>query len=424
MSISVMRFPPAVPPDYLRILSSLFTMTAEMKNVLDRLQSIVGSDAGNRGMKSLIVPGDLQRAAELLATPVDSSIQPDASSSGRPAPTIHRRRRRSDNNEVVILSGFPCCVDQNPPTETDGPPGTYALVRACAALQYQRITVVTDACNEAVFRAAHNFALKSLRVDSGAYGKMEYSEGSCSAPVVDLLAISSTPTAEQLRSLKDLLDRSYIILSCERAGPGPDGNCYTMRGINMTERGLIGPIHNVLFADQNCDECSVVKPWLISIGDGGNELGMGKVIDETRNNPKIHNGQLIGCVIAADCLIAASVSNWGAYALAAGAAYVRAAHIHLDHQKLHTSEGCGSLAMETPLSWSDRIAFWVQQCVPTKDDERNLLDECVAAGCRDGVSGKLEATVDGMPLETSLKCLDDVVYTVLDVTAMPQPPHC
>jgi D-glutamate cyclase len=398
--------------------------TAEMKNVLDRLQSIVGSDAGNRGMKSLIVPGDLQRAAELLAAPVDSSVQTGASSSGRPVPAIHRRRRRSDNNEVVILSGFPCCVDQNPPTETDGPPGTYALVRACAALQYQRITVVTDACNEVVFRAAHNFVLQSLRVGSGANGKMEYPDGSFSAPVVDLIAIPTTPTAEQLQSLKDLLDRSYVILSCERAGPGPDGNCYTMRGINMTERGLIAPIHNALFADRNCDESSVVKPWLISIGDGGNELGMGKVIDEIRNNPKIQNGQLIGCVIAADCLIAASVSNWGAYALAAGAAYVRAAHIHLEHQKLHTSEEGGSPAMETSLSWSDRIAFWVQQCVPTKDDEQSLLEECVVAGCRDGVSGKLEATVDGMPLETSLKCLGDIICTVLDDTATPQPHHC
>jgi hypothetical protein len=29
-------------------------------------------------------------------------------------------------------------------------------------------------------------------------------------------------------------------------------------------------------------------------------------------------------------------------------------------------------------------------------------------GCRDGVSGKREATVDGMPLETSMQCLRDI----------------
>ena len=34
-----------------------------------------------------------------------------------------------------------------------------------------------------------------------------------------------------------------------------------------------------------------------------------------------------------------------------------------------------------------------------------LLERCVAKGCRDGVSGKVEATVDGMPLETSMECL-------------------
>jgi hypothetical protein len=45
---------------------------------------------------------------------------------------------------------------------------------------------------------------------------------------------------------------------------------------------------------------------------------MGKVIDEIKAN--IPRGEKIGCVVAADHLIAASVSNWGGYALAAAAA--------------------------------------------------------------------------------------------------------
>jgi hypothetical protein len=60
----------------------------------------------------------------------------------------------------------------------------------------------------------------------------------------------------------------------------------------------------------------------LAIGDGGNELGMGKVLDEIIKNPKIADGDKIGCAVAADFLIAASVSNWGGYALAAGAAVV------------------------------------------------------------------------------------------------------
>ena len=69
-----------------------------------------------------------------------------------------------------------------------------------------------------------------------------------------------------------------LLISCERAGPGKDGKCYTMRGIDMNEKGLIAPLHR-LVAEADCK--------MISIGDGGNELGMGKVIEHIINNPKI-----------------------------------------------------------------------------------------------------------------------------------------
>jgi hypothetical protein len=85
-----------------------------------------------------------------------------------------------------------------------------------------------------------------------------------------------------------------------------DGNCYTMRGIDMTAAGLIAPLHRL---------CSEAQVPFLAIGDGGNELGMGKVMDEIVKNPKIANGEKIGCCVAADCFFAASVSNWGGYAL-------------------------------------------------------------------------------------------------------------
>jgi hypothetical protein len=54
-----------------------------------------------------------------------------------------------------------------------------------------------------------------------------------------------------------------------------------MREIDMNEKGLIAPLHR--FVEET--DCK-----MISIGDGGNELGMGKVIDKIVNNPKISNG--------------------------------------------------------------------------------------------------------------------------------------
>jgi hypothetical protein len=108
---------------------------------------------------------------------------------------------------------------------------------------------------------------------------------------------------------------------------------------------------------------------------------MGKVIDEIKAN--IPRGEKIGCVVAADHLIAASVSNWGGYALAAAAAAAKSGA-------------------------TDSQEKWIERCLPTEEEEIKLLDRCVAVGCRDGVSGKVEATVDGMSLETSLQCLRDI----------------
>lgn len=96
-------------------------------NVYDEVQAIIGTDAGDRGMKPLIVQQDLELAAKAL---------------GKLGP----------NGHILVLSGFPCCVHENPPTETDGPPGTYAIARAAAALGHD-VTVVTDDCNQGTMRS-------------------------------------------------------------------------------------------------------------------------------------------------------------------------------------------------------------------------------------------------------------------------------
>src|SRR5262249_9814033 len=61
----------------------------------------------------------------------------------------------------------------------------------------------------------------------------------------------------------------------------------------------------------------------IGIGDGGNEIGMGKISWETirRNIP---NGARVACRVPTDYLIVCGVSNWGGYGLAAGILHLRA----------------------------------------------------------------------------------------------------
>jgi hypothetical protein len=124
----------------------------------------------------------------------------------------------------------------------------------------------------------------------------------------------------------------------------------------------------------------------IAIGDGGNEMGMGKVIEKIRHSDKIMNGDKIGAVTMSDYLIASSVSNWGGYALSAACAVIKK-HMSTDSEIVKEEDQ------------------WVQKLMPSEDEEIQLLKRCVQAGCRDGVSGKMEMTVDGMSLETSLTCL-------------------
>lgn len=327
------------------IVSNLVLLIAPSimaRNIYNEIQTVIGTDAGDRGMKSLIVPGDLELAGKTLGTLKSPS-------------------------RVIVLSGFPCCVNENPPTETDGPPGTFAIARTAAAFGHD-VTVTTDDCNAAVFSAALN--------------DLVLPENSGKIALETFPSVFSSEDEERFRKFAKLCD---LLISCERAGPGKDGKCYTMRGIDMNEKGLIAPLHR-LVEETSCKT--------ISIGDGGNELGMGKVFENIINNPKILNGDKIGCVVAADFLIAASVSNWGGYALSAAAAFAKVEEINSDDK-------------------SNSLQKWISRCLPSEEDEISLLDRCVTAGCRDGVSGKMESTVDGMPLETSMACLRDIRRIVL-----------
>src|SRR4029077_6335677 len=93
------------------------------------------------------------------------------------------------------------------------------------------------------------------------------------------------------------------------------GRCHTMRAVDITEQ-----MCDAAFLFEHAEEAH--RPVTLGIGDGGNEIGMGKVPwDVIRRN--IPRGGVIACRVATDYLIVAGVSNWGAYALSAGVAVLR-----------------------------------------------------------------------------------------------------
>jgi hypothetical protein len=116
-----------------------------------------------------------------------------------------------------------------------------------------------------------------------------------------------------------------------------------MRGIDMNAHNLIAPLHKMAEVARAQDTARGIK--FIGIGDGGNELGMGKVIQHVYTH--IPLGEKIGCVLKADYLIAASVSNWGAYALYGAAALIHA---------------------ETENNTFDATQEWMKKCLVTFED--------------------------------------------------------
>jgi len=87
--------------------------------------------------------------------------------------------------------------------------------------------------------------------------------------------------------------------------------CHTMKGRDIT--ASMSQAH-LLFEAAARQSPPVTT---IGIGDGGNEIGMGKIPwDIIRRN--ISNGGMVACRVPTDHLIVCGISNWGAYGLAAG----------------------------------------------------------------------------------------------------------
>eukprot|EP01043_Picozoa_sp_COSAG02_P081341 COSAG02_NODE_19821_length_863_cov_1.090314_2_plen_160_part_00 len=145
---------------------------------------------------------------------------------------------------------------------------------------------------------------------------------------------------------------------------------------------MMAPLDELFLLAQKTTQRRVVTT---GIGDGGNEVGMGKVIKAVHQH--INNGVSIGCTTPADFLITASVSNWGGYALAAALAAET-----LQQMRSESSSSISTLNVED----------LVDQMVPTPMEAKLVVQASLDAGARDGISGTAESvcSVDGMEWPT------------------------
>uniref|UniRef100_A0A671QIQ1 D-glutamate cyclase n=1 Tax=Sinocyclocheilus anshuiensis TaxID=1608454 RepID=A0A671QIQ1_9TELE len=167
----------------------------------------------------------------------------------------------SHSSSVLITTGFPTHYMHNPPEETDG---------SYASSTPQRGVIKT---------AVPVISFQSNSPDSALH----------------FLCRDGDPTKAQV------FDH---LVAIERSGRAADLNYYNMRGVNIKH-----------LVDELFTTASIIAGITTTgIGDGGNELGMGKV--KAAVKAYMPNRNLIACDVAADFAITAGVSNWGGYAVA------------------------------------------------------------------------------------------------------------
>ena len=266
---------------------------------------------------------------------------------------------------VGVITGFLIPTADPPRAETDGPLGTLFLARALHALDLPMLMASDEFCLAALRAGIEHaglnkcaaFSLELIAPDAPLGGLVN-----TLSHLVALERVGPSHTPESLRLQPDgwANDLSAFMKDCP---PSSFNRCHTMRGRDITD--LIFP------AERLFDKRP--KPVTIGIGDGGNEIGMGKIPWETirRNIP---NGGKVACRVATDHLIVAGVSNWGAYALAAG------------------------------------VALCLGQTLPAElfnpERERELLEVMLEAGdLVDGVTNQPTATVDGLSFDEYIRPL-------------------
>lgn len=274
-------------------------------------EQLLATDPGQRGIASLVQPGDLLAACATLRT----------------------------CQEVTIVTGF--YIPAAGACETDGPPGALSLGRALQHLGKQ-VDYLTDA---ACWPVLHPYLGDSLVV---------YPHPSAQA--------SPNPPEHPAPTGKEGVSRR-VWIAVERVGRAADGRYYNMRARDLT--AWTAPLDDYFLLAQRTG-CPTM-----GIGDGGNEIGMGRCSAQIVQAVKF--GETIACVVPTDSLIVAGVSNWGAWGLLAG--------------------------LER---------FFGQRLLPTEDQAWRDLVELVAWGAVDGVTGQRTPTVDGLEWPVHARMLADL----------------
>lgn len=253
------------------------------------------------------------------------------------------------NDSVLVLTGFLI-----PPTmvqETDGPLGAVSVARGIdAAFDANAIIACDPAAVEICEATATAGELSVLEREKAFNSKRSVS--------VEAFPADREKAREYVDKILSRVDPAAVV-AVEKVAPNKEGIYHNMAGYDVSEQtAKVGELYSQLSDDV----------LTISIGDAGNEVGMGLVQDTVED--EIQYGRKCQCDcgggiasdIETDLLVPATVSNWGGHAIAA----------------------CLSHITEIPV-------------LHGPDVERRMLVQASMAGSIDGIVGGTNAWCDGMP---------------------------
>ena len=370
-------------------------ISAAHADALDEFERFIHRDPARRGLC----------ASELDESGQSTLLRLGAGQLAAAANELARNAKR-----VAIVTGFFIPRAQPPCAETDGPPGSLFLAHCLRELGIDTAIVTDDPCAPAVRAAAKEIGFPRDRVfiaplDAESWCS-EFLQSEFARELTHLVSIERvgpSHTPESILKSGGVKSGELLVVSGEQDTTAPNSllatnnsplltfladvasehhnRCHNMRGVCIDAH--TAPLH-LLF-----EQLPQFHPTArtIGIGDGGNEIGMGAIPwAELRHRLAGEQAGRVPCRIPCDFNIVAGTSNWGAMALAAGACLLR--------DRL------------------DVLRPW------TQERHRALLEQLVANGpAVDGVTGRREATVDGLPFLTYIQPWEGILRRVTSLIA-------
>lgn len=269
---------------------------------------------------------------------------------------------------VFIATGWPNRPLLSPEiAESDGPVGAVVLGRALQlSTNVLPVFIVEDTLIKAMSTVARAGGFKVLSPDE--IRKARAANISIE-PAALVIGFPSDP--KEAEDVAPQLFEQYkpaALISIEKGGYNQEGLILTSWANDSTKY--------MAKVDFLIQEMKQHGKLLIGIGDGGNEIGMSTIADGVRDFLRF--GDRIVPICKTDALVVASVSNWGAYGVAACLAFLKQ-----DIGIFHNA-----------------------------NLERRLLHACVDAGLIDGLTSRVEEGTDGLEVDVHAAIVSILEKTV------------